>query len=159
MSDRCIFCSKELNWSQKKKLFCGVSNQILCPDCLEKYQPLGSFQRAEAALKTGRASNAENLRNYVENLRSTQRQKEEAEKAREQTPAPQLECLRCHSMMRHHGPVTFKLGEEHYFFSDIQCLMSGSLPMSVYRCPTCGKTEFFIPDAALLEDAVENSDI
>lgn len=159
MNNRCIFCSRELTWSQKKKLFCGVSSQILCSNCMEKYQPLTSYERAEAALKTGRADNAEALKNYVETVRQAQRKKGEAEKAKEQTFASELECLRCHSMMHYYGPVTFKLGEEHYFFSDIQRLMSGSLTVNVYRCPTCGKAEFFIPDAEELEDAVESSDI
>ena len=47
--------------------------------------------------------------------------------------------------------VTFKLGEETYFFSDLNRLMSGSLTMHLLRCETCGKVEFFIPDAKELE--------
>ena len=159
MNDRCLFCSRELSWSQKRKLHCGIGNQILCSDCLEKYQSLTSFQRAEAALNTGRAENAAELRAYVENVRQAQRQKEAAESAKAQPTPAQLDCLRCHVPMKHYGPITFKLGEESFFFSDIQRLISGSLTATVYRCPTCGKAEFFIPDETQLEEAVESSDI
>jgi len=60
--------------------------------------------------------------------------------------------------MLDYGEVTFKLGEETFFFSDMNRLASGSLTVNVLRCQSCGKTEFYIPDAQQLEKAAEKSE-
>jgi len=59
--------------------------------------------------------------------------------------------------MLDYGAVTFKLGEETFFFSDMNRLASGSLTVNVLRCQGCGKTEFYIPNAEQLEKAAEQN--
>lgn len=57
--------------------------------------------------------------------------------------------------MLEYGPVTFKLGEETYFFSDLNRLASGSLTMNVMRCEKCGKLEFYAPDSIELDKLMD----
>ena len=151
MSDRCLFCGRELTWLQKKKLYCGNTNQTLCGDCYGRYKALSAVERAEAALQTGRAEDAVQLKEYLNTVYEAQQQKTERKAARERSRVSELRCLRCSQPMADYGPLTFKLGEETYFFSDWNRLMSGSLEMEMYRCVSCGKVEFFIPDGAALE--------
>lgn len=48
--------------------------------------------------------------------------------------------------MLDYGPATFKLGEETYFFSDWNRLLTGAVTMNIFRCEKCGKVEFFAFD-------------
>lgn len=146
MDDRCIFCGTELGMLQKKKLSCGNTTQILCKDCYPKYEPLSAVERAEAALKTGRAEDVAELRKYLENVNEAKRKAEEQRKANNEKRMTDLNCLRCDGRMLDLGPVTFKLGDESLFFSDLVRLFTGSLTMNVFRCEKCGKLEFFSLD-------------
>ncbi len=151
MTTRCIFCGRELTRFQKKKLYCGNTNQTLCGDCHGKYKSLGAVERAEVAYQTGRAEEREKLRAYLDTVHRARVEREAEAAAKAEQRISDLKCLRCNETMLDHGPVTFKLGEETYFFSDLNRLMSGSLTMHLLRCETCGKVEFFIPDAKELE--------
>ena len=149
---RCIFCGWELGRLQRKKLYCGNTNQTVCADCRSKYKDLSAVERAEAAYQTGRAEEAAKLREYLDTVYRAKAEREAAEAAKVARRVSDLRCVRCDSVMHNHGDVTFKLGEESYFFSDLNRLMSGSLTMQLLRCEQCGKVEFFIPDAEELED-------
>ena len=146
MDDRCIFCGTELGMLQKKKLSCGNTTQILCKDCYPKYESLSAVERAEAALKTGRANDVAELRKYLETVNAAKRKAEERRNANNEKRMTDLKCLRCDGRMLDLGPVTFKLGDESLFFSDLVRLFTGSLTMNVFRCEKCGKLEFFSLD-------------
>ena len=152
---RCIFCGWELGRLQRKKLYCGNTNQTVCADCRNKYKALSAVERAEAAYQTGRAEDAALLREYLDTVHRAKAEREAAEAAKAQQRITHLKCVRCNEAMQDHGEVTFKLGEETYFFSDLNRLMSGSLTMRLLRCEKCGKVEFFIPDAEELEGLTE----
>jgi len=157
MDNRCIFCGEVLGTLQRKKLPCGNVPQILCRDCYPKYEGLSSVERAEAALKTGRADRAAELREYLEGIYAARQKKEDLRKAGEAKRATDMQCLRCSGRMLDFGPITFKLGEETYFFSDFNRFISGSLTMKVMKCETCGKLEFFATeDTVLAEDDEED---
>lgn len=148
MDDRCIFCGAELSLLNRKKLYCGNTSQILCKDCYPKYKNLSAPERAEAALSSGRAYDADSLRAYLAELQQF-KQKEDAErKADKEKRVSGMKCLRCDGQMLDYGPITFKLGEETYFFSDLNRLVSGSVTMNIFRCEACGKIEFFAFDDA-----------
>ena len=149
--NRCIFCGRELSMLQRKKLHCGGTAQTLCGDCYGTYKTLPAIERAEAAYATGRAEDREKLRDYLETVRQARQEKEEEKQTKTRNRMSDKKCLRCEGAMLDYGPVTFKLGEETYFFSDLNRLLSGSLTMDVLRCEACGKTEFFIPDAKELD--------
>ena len=155
MTARCIFCGWELGRLQRKKLYCGNTNQTVCADCRDKYKSLSAVERAEAAYKTGRAEDAVLLREYLDTVYEARAEREAAEAAKAERLISHLKCVRCNEPMLDHGEVTFKLGEETYFFSDLNRLMSGSLTMHLLRCKHCGKVEFFIPDESELEKLAE----
>jgi hypothetical protein len=143
MNERCIFCGTELSVLQRKKLSCGNTTQILCKDCYPKYEPFSAVERAEAALKTGRAEDSAELRKYLENVRNAQKKRAEERKAKADKRLSDMKCLRCDGRMLDCGPITFKLGEESLIFSDFVRLFTGSLTMNIFRCEKCGKVEFF----------------
>ena len=146
MDNRCIFCGTELGLLNKKKLYCGNSTQVLCKDCYPQYEKLSAVERAEAALSSGRAENAGELRSYLENIHNARQEEDENRKADKEKRVSGMTCLRCGGQMLNYGKATFKLGEETYFFSDLNRLMSGSVTMNVFRCEACGKVEFFAFD-------------
>ena len=76
MMNRCIFCGKELSMLQRKKLHCGGTAQTLCGDCYGTYKALPAVERAEAALRTGRADEAQKLREYLKPIHEAQVQRE-----------------------------------------------------------------------------------
>ena len=141
MDDRCIFCGTELGLLNKKKLHCGNTTQDLCKECYPKYKILSTVERVKAALNSGRAEDADALQNYLENIQQVKQKETNQEKR-----ITDLKCLRCGGQMLDHGPATFKLGEETYFFSDWNRLITGAVTLTVYRCETCGKVEFFAFD-------------
>ncbi|MBO5160456.1 MAG: hypothetical protein J6B94_12855 [Lachnospiraceae bacterium] len=155
MEDRCIFCGTTLGRLQKRKLHCGNTEQILCKNCYPKYEPLSAVERAEAALKSGRAADAAELRKYLENVWDARKKKEEEKEVNNKKRTTDIECLRCKGKMLEYGPVTFKLGEETYFFSDLNRLASGSLTMNIMRCEKCGKLEFYAPDSTELDKLMD----
>ena len=157
MKDKCIFCSKELGMFEKKKLSCGGTTQVLCGDCYDVYSPLNAIERAEAALKTGQAEDEDTLIKYLEPIKEAQNLKNEEMKQKAEKRMTDKECLRCKGKMLDYGPVTFKLGEETYFWSDINRLMSGSLTFNVLVCENCGKAEFFISDRKDIEEISEKN--
>ena len=156
MADQCIFCREEVGLLQKRKLWCGNTVQILCGKCYKKYESLSAVERAEAALATGRAEDSTMLREYVERIRTIKKAKQEKIREEEANRVTDKTCLRCNGRMVDHGKLTFKLGEETYFMSDWNRLMSGSLEMNVLRCEDCGKTEFFIYDLEEIREARKN---
>lgn len=155
MDDRCIFCGTELGILQKKKLYCGNTTQILCKDCYPKYKPLSAIERAEAALKTGRADRISELNNYLNTVNEARRKNAEERRAKNEERVTDLKCLRCAGRMVDYGPVTFKLGEETYFFSDLNRLISGSLQINIYKCENCGKVEFFAIDSKEFDELLD----
>ena len=56
-----------------------------------------------------------------------------------------------------YGPVTFKMGEETYWASDWNRLMTGSLTMNLLRCDNCGKVEFYLPNDEELNKILERN--
>ena len=146
MDNRCIFCGVELGLLNKKKLYCGNTTQVLCKDCYPKYKNLSAVERAEAALNSGRAENADELRSYLEIVRQARQEEDDKCKADRKRRFTGMSCLRCGGQMLDYGEATFKLGEETYFFSDLNRLVSGSVTMNVFRCEVCGKVEFFAFD-------------
>lgn len=153
--ERCIFCGRELSRLQRKKLYCGNSNQTLCVDCRDRYKSLSAVERAQAAYDTGRAENMAQLREYLDMVYEAREDREAEEAAKAERRISDLNCMRCDGVMVDYGTFTFKLGEETYFFSDLNRLMSGSLSMHLLRCESCGKVEFFIPTAEELETLKE----
>lgn len=143
MDNRCIFCGAELGVMNRKKLYCGNTRQNLCRDCYPQYSSLTVVERAEAALNSGRAEEADKLQSYLENVHQARHDEEESRKADKEKRVSGMKCLRCGGQMLDRGESTFKLGEETYFFSDLNRLMSGSLTMNIFRCEDCGKVEFF----------------
>lgn len=45
--------------------------------------------------------------------------------------------------MKYVGTENFQLGRTHYLLGDLPNLLAGAMKLSVYRCPDCGKVEFF----------------
>ena len=157
--EQCIFCEKELGLLQKRKLHCGDTWQPTCDSCFEKYNALPFTERTEAVLETGRAKNIPELKEYLRSLQSFQAQAVEEQKQKDARRRSALECLRCGQNMADFGPLTVKLGEERYFFSDLHRLASGSLRLHIFRCPSCGKVEFFLPDPKELEMHTQENEV
>lgn len=155
MDEKCIFCEAELSLLNKKKLYCANTTQLLCKDCYAQYKELPAAERARAVLNTGRADAAHVLREYLERIGQANREKAEARKRENDQRRTGLTCLRCDGQMLDHGPVTFKLGEETFFFGDWNRLISGAVTMNILRCEKCGKVEFFAPDGAGFDDISE----
>ena len=61
-------------------------------------------------------------------------------------------CPKCGGEMYRYEPISIKLGEESFLFSDLNRLMSGSLTVAPARCKACGYTEFYTPDEDQLID-------
>ena len=45
--------------------------------------------------------------------------------------------------MKYIGTEDFQLGKTGFFLGDLPNLFAGAMRLSVYRCPSCGKVEFF----------------
>ena len=54
-----------------------------------------------------------------------------------------FKCLRCEHQMKYIGTEEFQLGKTSFILGDLPHLLSGAMKLSVYRCPACGKVEFF----------------
>ena len=57
----------------------------------------------------------------------------------------ELKCLRCDEIMEFSGREQFQLGEESYFSGIMAVMTANSACMDIYKCPGCGKIEFFDP--------------
>lgn len=157
MGKYCIFCGQELGLLQRKSLWCGGTSQCTCNDCYQKYVSYNSVERAELALRTGRAENAVELQEYVDRVHAAKEEREARQAEKIQQRATDKKCLRCGGRMIQYGPLMLKLGEETYFLSDLNRLLSGSLQVEILRCEACGKAEFYIPDVEGLESVTEEA--
>ena len=54
-----------------------------------------------------------------------------------------LDCVRCGHQKKYIGTEDFQLGKTGFFLGDLPNLFAGALRLSIYRCPSCGKVEFF----------------
>ena len=54
-----------------------------------------------------------------------------------------LECLRCSVKMKRLGTEKLQLGQTGWLMGDLPNLLAGSLEVTIYSCPACGKLEFF----------------
>ena len=66
-----------------------------------------------------------------------------------------LKCLRCGEAMQYLGTEDFQLGKTGFFLGDLPNLFAGAMRLSVYRCPACGKVEFFSFEPMESEDEYE----
>jgi len=55
----------------------------------------------------------------------------------------EISCLRCQENMVFVRKARFQLGETGWFLGDLPNLLAGSMELSLYSCPQCGKVEFF----------------
>ncbi len=137
MAKVCVFCGKELSVLNRSSVFCGV-NQPACKNCSGRIGNLPFAERCQIALDSGRVEDATHVQAALDETRvmkEQQRSKVLTEKI----------CLRCGGQMLQYGVETFKLGEETFFFSDLNRLASGAIELALLRCETCGKIEFFDP--------------
>ena len=65
-----------------------------------------------------------------------------------------LSCLRCGCRMNYVGTEDFQLGKTGFFLGDLPNLFAGAMRLSVYRCPSCGKVEFFSFEPLETEDQI-----
>lgn len=54
-------------------------------------------------------------------------------------------CLRCGTDMEFSGREQFQLGEESAYSGILAVMTAESIRMDIYKCPDCGKIEFFEP--------------
>ena len=66
-----------------------------------------------------------------------------------------LKCLRCGEAMQYLGTEDFQLGKTGFFLGDLPNLLAGAMRLAVYRCPSCGKVEFFSFEPPESEEAYE----
>lgn len=146
MEKICVFCGRSLGWREKKSLYCGNVTQTVCKDCYEKYSSMTNVERGLLAWETGRAESREELREFVEQMEKAREEKQEKERKDRERKGTGKACLRCGGEMLDLGAMKLKLGEETFFFSNLNRLASGSLDVQILRCENCGKAEFYIPD-------------
>lgn len=58
-----------------------------------------------------------------------------------------LNCLRCNVEMEKLGNQQIQLGRTGWILGDLGNLLAGALMVETYKCPECGKLEFFSPPA------------
>ncbi len=150
MAKKCIFCGEEIPAFNGKKLDCGGYTETVCADCFEKYHNLYGVELAQKILATGRAKNHIGIRDYLNERIKAEQETLEREKKKEEefnNSHPETgKCPKCGGSMRQYGPLSVKLGEETFLFSDLNRLMSGSMEVRLERCRECGYTEFYTPN-------------
>ena len=52
-------------------------------------------------------------------------------------------CPYCNVLMKYMGTKRIQLGRTGFITGDLDNLLSGALPASIYECPKCGKLEFY----------------
>ncbi|MBR5535703.1 MAG: hypothetical protein IKU60_03550 [Clostridia bacterium] len=55
----------------------------------------------------------------------------------------EIKCLRCDKKLEYLMTEDIQMGKHSFIFGDLPHLFAGGLTVSVYRCPICGKLEFF----------------
>lgn len=148
MEKYCIFCGKTLGRWERKYLYCGNTTQNVCRDCYEKYIGRSNVELGFLAYETGRAESAGELKEFVERMERVREENEKKEKELRQRKITGKKCLRCGGEMLSLGSMKLKLGEETFFFSDLNRLLTGALDVRILRCESCGKAEFYIPESA-----------
>lgn len=151
MEKQCVFCKKPLGRWEKRLLYCGNVNQSVCKECFDKYSGRSNVELGFLAYETGRAESADQLKEFVERMQKVREENEEKKKEERQKRLTGKKCLRCGGEMLNHGSMKLKLGEETFFFSDLNRLVSGSMAVNALRCESCHKAEFYILD----EDSAE----
>ena len=58
----------------------------------------------------------------------------------------ELHSLLCGTTMKYMGKEKIQLGQTGWLFGDLSNLFAGALEVTVFRCPVCGKLEFFSAD-------------
>ena len=58
--------------------------------------------------------------------------------------------------MRYMDTVDFQLGKMGWILGDLPHLLSGAMRLSVYRCSSCGKVEFFSFEDLKAEEAEDS---
>ena len=58
-----------------------------------------------------------------------------------------IRCLHCDTEMENIGQETLQLGQTSFLFGHLSNLLSGGLNVQIWRCPSCGKLEFFSAEA------------
>lgn len=56
---------------------------------------------------------------------------------------PNMKCLRCGTEMHLAFTENIQLGKTSWILGDWPNLLAGAMLVDVYRCPSCGKIEFF----------------
>ena len=54
-----------------------------------------------------------------------------------------INCLRCHVPMSFQGEQEIQLGKTGWLLGDLPNLFAGAMDVAVFKCPKCGKLEFF----------------
>ena len=150
MAKNCIFCGEEIAAFTAKKITCGDYTMSVCPDCFDKYGGLKGVELAEKILATGRSRHEDYYRTFIDHSLKIRQEAEEREKKKEEefnSRHPETgKCPKCGGPILQYDPVSIKLGEETFLFSDLNRLMTGSLTIRPNRCKACGYTEFFTPN-------------
>ena len=144
MKRQCVFCGRSLGRWEKRLLYCGNANQTVCRECFDKYCGYTNVELGFLAYETGRAESADQLEEFVNRMKKVREENEEKKREERQRRLTGKKCLRCGKEMLDHGSVKLKLGEEPFFFSDFNRLVSGSMAVRVLRCEACNKAEFYI---------------
>ena len=63
----------------------------------------------------------------------------------------QLKCLRCGTMMVSMGTEKIQKGQATFFTGIWSNIFAGAIRVELFRCPTCGKLEFFDVSAEYAE--------
>lgn len=147
MAKRCIFCGKEFGLFGGGLITCGDTEQPACSDCSGLLSQLSPTERAEKALETGRAVDAESLQKYL--LREKIRQEKETARIEQARQAIRTDktCLRCGGPMEKYGTKIFHLGDEGLLGPVARDgLFASWLTAEIIRCAYCGKAEFYLPE-------------
>ncbi len=54
-----------------------------------------------------------------------------------------ISCLRCNTPMDFLGQRQIQLGKTGWLLGDVSNLFAGAMDVAVFKCPMCGKLEFF----------------
>lgn len=86
---------------------------------------------------------------------------QEAEEQEEQE-SEGFGCLRCGTEMEYLKETKIQLGEQGFFGDNWSHIAAGALSVHIFRCPVCGKLEFFDPyifENGPEEEAMEDEEI
>lgn len=151
MAKRCIFCDKEFGLFGGDWILCGDTKQPVCSNCSDILTQLSPVERAEKALETGRAWDAEDLQTFLDRERARQEQERARLERAHQAIRTDKTCLRCGGPMEKYGPKLFHLGEEGL----LGPVAAAWLEAEVIRCAQCGMAEFYLPEPPALPNVEE----